>query len=51
MKSNTHDIQEMYLYFLSAISDRVSLVHNRELKIHDAAGSTTQSEFQLKNER
>ena len=28
MKSNTHDIQEMYLYFLSAISDRVSLVHN-----------------------
>jgi hypothetical protein len=28
MKSNTHDIQEMYLYFLSTISDRVSLVHN-----------------------
>jgi hypothetical protein len=24
---------------------------SRELKIHDAAGSTTQSEFQLKNER
>jgi hypothetical protein len=23
----------------------------RELKIHDVAGSTTQSEFQLKNER
>ena len=26
-------------------------IHNREFKIYDAAGSTTRSEFQLKNER
>jgi hypothetical protein len=25
--------------------------YNREFKIYDAAGSTTRSEFQLKNER
>jgi hypothetical protein len=32
------------------IIERVYWIYIRELKIHDAGGSTTRSEFQLKNE-